>query len=290
MADTNRFGADLRPVPEPANDSPTSPALGWDPNSTELVSHRYFGCASSLVDRRHSVGPLSIREDMRTNGGLRIAPLAIAALEAAGNTLDRYYRLWLTQIDAHVYEAALDVNSVRIENEILKDGRTQAFSEGTIQATEDARIVGQASASWAVLDALPPHFEYHKTAGAPTLVELASMPPIWETFGARREAQGHYVIPHLSSRIGEKVLHYGPILVLLEQACLDLATDEGGGAQLRPKMMSCKIMRAARKAPLQVSSHIYNRSGDMLTCRSVLTMEGTDLDPFAVMQWQARIF
>lgn len=273
----------------PANDRGSGPVAGWNHASDELVTYRYFGCHSTLLDRYHSLGHMPIRADMRTSGGLTIAPIAIAMLEAAGNTLDRYYQLWLTQIDVHLFEAGIGVDKVAVENQVLREARTQAFTESRLIVSPQGRTLGQGSANWAVLSHMTRDFEYRCPDGPPTDADLVRIGQIHRAFGAERHPQGGYSIERLTPRIGSHVLHHGPILVLMEQACLDLCLGYAGTGEVRPTMLNCRIVRSGRKGPFTVQAEVYNHVGDLLTCRAHLHEQDGEEKLVAVMQWQARI-
>lgn len=275
-------------IPEAANDPPAGEAPPWDAESDELVTYRFFGCRSALIDREHSTGSMPIFDDMRANGGLLMAPLAIAMLAAAGVTLDRYYQLWLTQIEINLFEAGLGVDRVNIEHQILREARTQAFSEGRILQSPQGRVIGSGSANWAVLSHTATDFEYRPHARAPSVEERAKLPPIHELFGAQR-GQGGYRIERLSNRVGAHVLHHGPVLVLMERASLDIAESLAGSADVRPKMLSCQLIKAGRKGPFRIQSEVYNHTADLLTCRATVVEEDGKDSLLAVMFWQARL-
>lgn len=274
--------------PTAANDPDPGGLRPWDARSDELVTYRYFGCRSNLIDREHSTGSMPISDDMRASGGLMMAPLAIAMLAAAGITLDRYYQLWLTQIEINLFEAGLGVDRVNVEHQILREARTQAFSEGRILQSPQGRVIGQGSANWAVLSHTATDFEYREQSAAPTAEDKAQLPPLHEVFGAQ-PMPGGYRIAALSNRIGAHVLHHGPMLVLMEQASLDVAKAVAGTADIRPKMLSCQLMKAGRSGPFSIRSELYNHSADLLTCRATVCEEGRADSLLAVMFWQARL-
>lgn len=259
----------------------------WTEAMAQLVSYRYFGTRSVLNDRHHATGTMPMRDDMRASGGMLLAPLAIGMLDVAGNTMDRYYQLGLTQIDIHAFDGAPGTARIGLAGEVVREARTQVFTEVVLSDEVTGRVVGHGSANWAIINPTPPGFIYTDPGPGPD--HVPPMPPLTEVFEARPTDDGGYVIPGLSPRLGADTLHHGPILVVMEAAALDLAAAEAGARPVTPVALSCRIVRAGRKGPFQVRARLLSRNGDLVSCRSVMRDEGRDNEIVAVMLWQARI-
>lgn len=259
----------------------------WAEVMAQLVSYRHFGTRSKLVDRHHATGSMPMRPDMRASAGMRLAPLAIGMLDAAGNNMDRYYQLGLTQIDIHAFDGAPGTERVALAGEVVREARTQVFTEALLSDEQNGRIIGHGSANWAIINPTPPGFVYTDPGPGPQYA--ASMPRLTEVFEAQPTADGGYVIPGLTPRIGLDTLHHGPILVVLEAAALDIAEAQAGEGSLTPTALSCRIVRAGRKGPFKVSATLLSRNGDLVSCRSVMRDEGREQEIIAIMMWQARI-
>src|SRR5215203_5875222 len=132
----------------------------WAEATRQLISYRYVGCQSVLHDRHHSTGHMRLRSDMRTSAGLLAAPVAIAMLDAAGNNIDRHYHLALTQIDVHLFEAAADVARLKTVSEVVREARTQWFTEARFEDDASGRVIGFGSANWSVINPTPEGFVY----------------------------------------------------------------------------------------------------------------------------------
>lgn len=258
----------------------------WTEAMAQLISYRYFGTRSVLNDRHHATGTMPMRDDMRASGGMLLAPLAIGMLDVAGNNMDRYHQLGLTQIDIHAFDDAPGTTRVALAGEVVREARTQVFTEVVLSDEGTGRTLGHGSANWAIINPTPPGFVYTDPGPGPDYV--APMPPLTEVFEASLTVDGGYVIPGLSPRLGADTLHHGPILVVMEAAALDLATAEAGGRPLTPVALSCRIVRAGRKGPFTVRSRVLSRNGALISCRSVMQDAGRDDEIVAVMLWQAR--
>lgn len=228
-----------------------------------------------------------MRPDMRASGGMLLAPLAIGMLDAAGNNMDRYYQLGLTQIDIHAFDGAPGTERVALASEVVREARTQVFTEVVLSDEADGRVIGHGSANWAIINPTPPGFTYTDPGPGPRYA--APMPPLTEVFDAQATADGGYVIPCLTPRIGLDTMHHGPILVVLEAAALDIANAAAGKGKVTPTALSCRIVRAGRKGPFKITSGLLSRNGDLISCRSVMRDEGRENETIAVMLWQARV-
>lgn len=259
----------------------------WAETMRDLVSYRYFGTQSVRHDRHHSTGSMPIRSDMRASGGMLMAPIAIGMLDAAGNNIDRLYHLGLTQIDVHLFEAGEGVKRVGFASEVVREARTQIFTEARITSEESGRTVGHGTANWAIINPTPDGFVY--TDPGPGVPDEPPMPSLASVFEAEPLPEGGYVISGMSPRIGVDTLHHGSILVVMEAAAVDIVDDIAGAAAIQPQMLSCRIIRAGRKGPFVIRSELYARSGDLITCRSTFTDQGREGETVAIMLWQGVI-
>ena len=127
-----------------------------------LISYRYLGMLVDRADAQYTAeGQMRVRHDLRTAGGLLAAPLGIALLDTAGINVDAIGQSAPTQIDVTVFDAALDVDVVRLFGEIVREGRTQMFTRARIEdAARPGRVIGFGTTSWAVMAPTPPGYVY----------------------------------------------------------------------------------------------------------------------------------
>ena len=260
----------------------------WKEAMEQLLSYRYFGTRSVLGGRSLSTGSMPVRSDTRVGeGGILLAPVAIGMLDAAGNMIDRHYQLGLTQIDIHCFDGAPGAARIGFQSEWVREARTQTFTETTITDEGDGRLVGHGSANWAVINPTPPGFVY--TDPGPGPEDRPPMPPLWQVFEAERKGPADYMISGLSPRLGTDTLHHGPILVVMEQAALDLAVAQAKGRPIVPVALSCRIVRAGRKGPFAIGAVPLAITGDLLSYRCEFRDEGRNNELVATMLWQARL-
>ena len=230
---------------------------------------------------------MQIRRDLRTQGGVRGAPLAIAALDTAGINIDRFHHLALTRIDVHVFDDGAGLEEVRVVGTVLREARTQVFTEATIEDESDARrVVAFATADWAILAPTPEGFEY--TDPGPGVPDTPDLPPLSDAYDAHPSAGGGFVIDGLSTRVGVDTLHHGPILVALEAAALEVATAHAGTDALRIEDFSTRFVKAGRVGPFVARAETTASRAGTVVCRAELRDHGADGQVIAVALLRAR--
>jgi hypothetical protein len=246
-----------------------------------LVSYRYVGCRSTLVDRERAEGRMHIRHDMRTPAAPLTAPLAIAALDAAGNSMDRFYKIAVTHAVVDVFDPAPDLGDVVLHSTVVREARTQLFTDARIVAADEPdRVIGNVTLDWAILAPTPPGFRYLDPG--PGVPETPDLPPLWEAYSARRREGGGFVIDDINPSIGTKmsvqpVLHHGPILVVTEAAALEAAEQVAGTADLVVEQASTRLVAAGRQGPFVITAEA-TETRDAIACRAVLVDEGAGRD------------
>jgi hypothetical protein len=262
----------------------------WDA-LREMVSYRYVGCTSVLLDRERAAGRMRIRRhDMRTPVAPLTAPLAIAGLDCAGNSMDRYYKIAVTHVVVDVFDPMPDVETVVLHSNVVREARTQLFTDARIVAADEpSRVIGNVTLDWAILAPTPPGFKYlHQGDGLPDTPDL---PPLWEAYSGRRRDGGGFVIDGLNPTIGTKmsvepVLHHGPILVLTEAAALEAAAETAGTEDLVVEQASTRVISAGRRGPFVITSDSV-QARDAVVCRATLRDEGLGRD-VAVAHFRIR--
>lgn len=201
--------------------------------------------------------------------------------------IDRHYQLGLTQIDIHSFDGAPGARRIGFQSEWVREARSQLFTETTITDETTGRLVGHGSANWAIINPTPPGFVYTDPGPGPD--DATTMPPLWEVFEAEHMGVGDYVIAGLSARLGTETLHHGAILVVMEQAALDIARALGGDVSIVPMAMSCRIVRAGRKGPFTIRARHMATNGGLVSCRTEFRDCGRGDEIVATMLWQARL-
>lgn len=239
-----------------------------------LISYRYLGCSSRASARDRAVGTMRLRRDLRTNGGLLAAPLGIALLDTAGINVDAIARCAPTQIDVTVFEPARDVDEVRIVGDLVREGRTQMFTQGRFEDARGGRVIGFGTTSWAVIAPAPSGYVY--VDPGPGVADEPGLPPLYEAFDVTHRGDGGYELAALSPKVGADALHQGPIQVMLEAAALDIARRVAGRDDMFAQHTAATIVQRGTTGPFVTSAQLLARTGDVLACRSELRDEGAD--------------
>ncbi|MGO8863233.1 MAG: hypothetical protein ACLQRH_21090 [Acidimicrobiales bacterium] len=223
-------------------------------SSTELITYRYVGCSSVLVDRQHARGRMSIRRDMRLPGGaLLTAPIAISMLDTAGINIDPYYHAACTHIDVHLWDPGRNVDEIRVLGTVRREARTAVFTEALfVDDAQPERVLGAGTVGWSIIGATPPGFSYRDPG--PGLPDSADLPSLAAGFGAEEVGDGRFRLRGLSGLVGTEVLHHGPILVMSEAAAAASAQARGTPEDLWISTASLRLVRAGRKGPFEVTA------------------------------------
>ena len=242
----------------------------------DLVSYRYLGCSSVLIDREHAEGRMRIRGDMRTAAGAVLtAPVAIAMLDTAGINIDRFYHAACTHIDVHLVDVGLDVGELRTVGSVVREARTAVFTEARFEdAGVPGRLLGAGTVGWSIIGPTPPGFEYTNPGAG--VEDAPDMPALPEAYEAHARPGGGYLIDGLSRRIGTEVLHHGPILVSSEAAALDAVSASAGKAGLAVETASVRLVRAGKRGPFAVTAEVIGNVGSVYACRAEMRDEGSD--------------
>ena len=191
----------------------------WEGAMADLITYRYVGCRSVMHDRHHAEGWTTMRSHLRTESSLLGATLAISMLDTAGINIDRLYHLGLTEVDIQLYEPAVDVRRLHTIGTVIREARTQVFTECRFEdADRPGRVIGAGAANWAIINATPEGFVY--TDPGPGYDEGPEVRPMAAAYELEQLPGGGFVLPRLSARVGPDTLHHGPILVGLEQSAL----------------------------------------------------------------------
>jgi acyl-coenzyme A thioesterase PaaI-like protein len=236
----------------------------WTQTVAELMSYRYLGCRSVLGADFEARGEMTLRSDMRHQGSLLAAPVAIAMLDTAGIAVDRHWQLALTHIDVHLSGTASGVARLGVLGSMTRQARSQVFTEATfVDVDQPDTVLGFGTADWAVIDSTPSGFEYIDPGHG--VEDTGSLPPLASAYDAYPRAGGGLVIDELTPRLGGFVLHHGPILVTLEAAALEVA-----GAAARVEELSVRIVKAGKQGPFIATATVLSETADVRLVRADL--------------------
>jgi hypothetical protein len=241
----------------------------WTQTVAELMSYRYLGCRSVLGDGFDARGEMTLRSDMRHEGWLLAAPVAIAMLDTAGIAVDRHWQLALTHIDVHLCGTDSGVAKLGVLGSLTRQARSQVFTEAMfVDVDRPGTVLGFGTADWAVIDSTPSGFEYIDPA--PGVRDTGDLPALAAAYDARPLPGGGFVIDELTPRLGGLVLHHGPILVTLEAAALEV---RGIGA--RVEALSVRIVKAGKRGPFFATATVLSENAGVALVRADLK-QGSD--------------
>jgi hypothetical protein len=247
----------------------------WRAGVSQLISYRYLGTYSQAKGRHAAEGWLRLRRDLRgPGGGLLASPLGIALLDTAGINVDPLAVVSPTRIDVQVFEVAAGVARVHVEGRILREGRSQFFTEGVFADADDPdRIIGLGGTHWAV-SGPNPGFDY--VDSRPGRGDSPDLPPLYEAFGARRRDDGSLEIPELTPELGRNGLHQGPFQVIPEAAAMIAAERAAGTNRFWIEHQGTSIIQRGVGAPLVTRADVLRRTDDAIHVRVELRAEGAD--------------
>ncbi|MGE0881154.1 MAG: hypothetical protein AB7L13_04810 [Acidimicrobiia bacterium] len=245
-----------------------------------LVSYRYLGCGSEMLDKDHAVGHMPLRSDMRFSSGVMGAPLAIAMLDTAGINIDRIRFAAPTHIALQIMSDGVGVKTVRTDGTVNRIARTALFTECTqVDADNPDTVIATGNVDWASMGDVAPGFEYqHPGPGVP---DEPLMPPLFTAYTIEHDDMNRYVIPALNNLVGPSVLHHGPQLVALECQANDLAEREGGSSPLRLQTYDVRLLRGGKRPPFVTVPLGSGRAGQLVWARSALVDDDGNGDVIA---------
>ena len=246
----------------------------WRTRVATLMSYRYLGTYSEARGRHDAEGWLTIRNDLRGPAGLLAAPLGIAMLDTAGINVDPLGIVSPTRIDIEVLEPGTDVARVHVAGRVVREGRSQFFTEARITDDADrARLVAVGGTHWAVAGPNP-GFAY--VDNRPGVAASPDLPPLFEAYGARRRDDGSLEIPELLPELGAAGLHQGPFQVVPEAAATIAASAAAGTDRLWIQHQGTSILQRGVGAPFVTSAEVLRITPDTVHVRVELRAEGAD--------------
>jgi hypothetical protein len=200
-----------------------------------LLSYRYIGRTHAAVDAGPVDNTVTLRRDMRNgSGGILLSVLSIAAPEGGA----------MSDLDAvpnpvvhscQVLDDGRDVERIEVVTEVVKRGRQMSFSRSRIVDADNPARVLALTAGQGVSIGTPPGSLQQMDAEPLDVADAPDLPPLWQVFGGRRRADGHWELPPLTEEVAspDAALHIGPQFVILETA----ATEAAGAAAVASHVM-----------------------------------------------------
>ena len=244
--------------------------------ASEMIVYTHIGATSHPTSDITAEGGLYLRDDLRHSGGLFVAPLCIMVLDCAATNTTRLALSAPTRIDVDVYEAAPDVDELRIDGAVTRHGRSQIFTEATISDARDrSRVIAFATTSFAVSG--PPSVTKYSDHSPRRPDDGYTAPPLTEVFGGVPRADGGFDIPVLTPQLGHKRLHSGVMQVLGEAAAMNAVQARiGSPATLRVSHLGTTVMTEGRQGPFAIVPTVLAVHGSDAACRVEVRDRGAD--------------
>lgn len=244
---------------------------------TALLSYRYLGKLTPILDVGVERETMPLRHDMRNStGGVMAAPLCIAAPEP-------YWRddecvPAPVVMSYEILDPARDVRQVDVLRDVIHLGRTMGFSRSMIvDAADHERVIAVSSGTGVSLGAVPD--DYHQVDNPPIpVVDSVDMPPLWRAFGASRSDDGRWRLPVLVPELSSPhaALHLGPINIVLETAANDEVARRTGTADLQVESWTVMMVRPGVVGPFRAEAEVVSVRSERVPVRLTLHDEGRD--------------
>lgn len=245
---------------------------------TGLLSYRYIGRKHSSMDLGEVDDTVTIRRDMRNEaGGIMVAPLAISSPEGCQTDMVAVPNPVIASVQ--IIDPGYDVDRVEIVGSgIVHQGRTMGYGRCTIvDADNPERVIAFNEGQGAIIGIPPEGLGRMDVAGTELVIEDSpDLPPLWQAFGADRRADGHWVLPELSTELAspDAALHIGPQHVVLETAATDLAAQVAGTRKLQVVSWHVMFMSRGKVGPFRVEGTAHPGAPGRVGVRMLLHDEG----------------
>lgn len=245
---------------------------------TGLLSYRYIGRKHSSMNLGETDDTVTIRRDMRNEaGGIMVAPLAISSPEGCQTDMVAVPNPVIASVQ--IVDPGYDLERIEIVGSgIVHQGRTMGYGRCTIvDADNPSRVIAFNEGQGAIIGIPPEGLDRMDVSGTELVVEDSpDLPPLWQAFGANRRADGHWVLPELSTELAspDAALHIGPQHVVLETAAIDLAAEVAGTKKLQVVSWHVMFMSRGKVGPFRVEGTAHPGGPGRVGVRMLLHDEG----------------
>jgi hypothetical protein len=243
-----------------------------------LLSYRYIGRNHSSMNLGPEDNTVRIRRDMRNEaGGIMVAPLAICSPEGGQADLVAVPNPVIASVQ--VLDPGFDVQTVEVvDSGSIHQGRTMGFGRCRIvDADNPERVIAFIDGQGATIGVPPDGLERMDVEESKLVIEDSpSLPPLWQVFGASRRADGHWVLPELTTEFAspDAALHIGPQHIVLETAALDLAAELAGTRRIGVQSWHVMFLARGKVGPFRVDGSAYPAPDGKVGVRLLIHDEG----------------
>lgn len=241
-----------------------------------LLSYRYLGRSYSSMDLGPVDDTVTLRRDMRNPaGGLLLAVLGISSPDSGGvSDLEAVPNPVIHS--CQVLDPAVDVARIRVDTEVLKQGRQLAYSRSVIVDADNPDRVIALTEGQGISIGTPPEGLEKMPVDPIDIVDGPDLPPLWQVFGGHKRDNGHWALPELAVEVAspDAALHIGPQFVILETAAADAAAEAAGTDALQGLSSHVMFLARGKVGPFRVDTQVLPGAAGTVAVRATLYDEG----------------
>ena len=243
-----------------------------------LLSYRYLGRSYSSMDLGPVDDTVTLRRDMRnTTGGVLLAVLGISSPDSGGvSDLEAVPNPVIHS--CQVLDPARDVKRIRVDTEVLKQGRQLAYSRSVIVDADNPDRVIALTEGQGISIGVPPEGLEKMPVDPIDIVDGPDLPPLWQVFGGTKRTDGHWALPELAVEVAspDAALHIGPQFVILEAAAADAAAGAAKTEALQGLSSHVMFLARGKAGPFRVDTQVLSGAEGTIAVRATLHDEGAD--------------
>lgn len=243
-----------------------------------LLSYRYLGRSYASMDLGPVDDTVTLRRDMRNpGGGLLLAVLGISSPDSGGvSDLEAVPNPVIHS--CQVLDPARDVKRIRVDTEVLKQGRQLAYSRSVIVDADRPDRVIALTEGQGISIGIPPEGLEKMPVDPIDIVDGPDLPPLWQVFGGRKRDSGHWALPELAVEVAspDAALHIGPQFVILETAAMESAAGAANTDALQGLSSHVMFLARGKAGPFRVDTQVISGAGGTIAVRATLHDEGAD--------------
>ncbi|MEX3651510.1 MULTISPECIES: hypothetical protein [Mycolicibacterium] len=241
-----------------------------------LLSYRYLGRSYSSMDLGPVDDTVTLRRDMRNPaGGILLAVLGISSPDSGGvSDLEAVPNPVIHS--CQVLDPARDVKRIRVDTEVLKQGRQLAYSRSVIVDADNPDRVIALTEGQGISIGTPPDGLQKMPVDPIDIVDGPDLPPLWQVFGGARRTDGHWTLPELAVEVAspDAALHIGPQFVILETAASERAAEAADRTVLQGLSSHVMFLARGKSGPFRVDTQLLPGAGGTVAVRATLHDEG----------------
>ena len=241
-----------------------------------LLSYRYLGRSYSSMDLGPVDDTVTLRHDMRNpSGGILLAVLGICSPDSGGVS-DLQAVPNPVVHSCQVLDPATDVTRIRVDTEVLKQGRQLAYSRSVIVDADHPDRVIALTEGQGISIGTPPEGLQKMPVDPIEVVDGPDLPPLWQVFGGRKRDDGYWGLPELAVEVAspDAALHIGPQFVILEAAAMDAAAGTAQPSALQGLSSHVMFLARGKVGPFRAGTQVVSGAGGTVAVRATLYDEG----------------